>query len=283
MRYRTRVCSPGISVFLVIVAAVSLLGGRATRMQAALAPLFSYPNFAATDGLTVVGDAAPAGTALRLTPGERYKRGAVWYNRPQPANIQWETTFQVRVAGVDDSPFVELPPPGADGLAFVLQNDRLDALGADKGGIGYEGIPRSLAIEFDVWPNNVAHCGPYTDCPRGDPEEYHIAIHSRGALPNSADVSAQLALAKNLPNLLDGAVHTVKITYDRPTLRVYVDDLTTPRLVKDLDLAATMGSGGGWIGITGSTGGSWATFDVLNWTYGNSATFTYLPLTARQQ
>jgi hypothetical protein len=90
---------------------------------------------------------------------------------------------------------VELPPPGADGLAFVLQNDRLDALGADKGGIGYEGIPRSLAIEFDVWPNNGAHCGPYTDCPRADPEEYPIAIHSRGALSNSCLPAAHGATA----------------------------------------------------------------------------------------
>jgi hypothetical protein len=34
-------------------------------------------------------------------------------------------------------------PRGADGMAFVVQNASLDALGGDGGGKGYAGIPSS--------------------------------------------------------------------------------------------------------------------------------------------
>ena len=42
---------------------------------------------------------------------------------------------------------------GADGFAFVLQNDRRFALGEGGMSLGYGGIANSLAVEFDTYYN----------------------------------------------------------------------------------------------------------------------------------
>ena len=47
------------------------------------------------------------------------------------------------------------PNDGADGIAFVIQPLASD-LGGTGGGIGYQGIDPSVAVEFDTWNNHFS-------------------------------------------------------------------------------------------------------------------------------
>ena len=49
--------------------------------------------------------------------------------------------------------------PGADGLAFVMQNHNYPVLGDKGGSMGYTGITNSLAIEIDLYKNRWAPNG----------------------------------------------------------------------------------------------------------------------------
>lgn len=42
-------------------------------------------------------------------------------------------------------------PGGGDGFAFVIQNQKRNALGLDRAGMGYSGMFDALAIEFDMY------------------------------------------------------------------------------------------------------------------------------------
>ena len=56
-------------------------------------------------------------------------------------------------------------------------------------GIGYVGIANSLTVEFDTWYNGSWGNAPY---PNNDPSSSHVAIMSRGTLPNSDNHIYQL-------------------------------------------------------------------------------------------
>ena len=96
--------------------------------------------------------------------------------------------------------------------------------------------------------------------------------------------------AANLaPDLEDGAIHRVRVVYDAAAteLRIYVDDLATPALTVDIDIAATLtlDAGAAWVGFTSATGGGFENHDVLDWslcagTGGEGLAFALAPLSA---
>jgi len=93
---------------------------------------------------------------------------------------------------------------GADGLAFVIQNVSIAALGNAGSGLGYEGIFNSLAVEIDT----------YFNYDQLDFFENHIAVMTQGFRFNiSANHSRALATTTRIPDMTDG-IHTVRIKYD---------------------------------------------------------------------
>ena len=158
-----------ISRFILVAATTILL--LAAGVQSVLAQSPSFSDFTSTANLTFNGDAAPAnnGTAnvLRLTPAIAAKRGSVWFNVQQPVSGGFTTVFTFQ--------FTQGSLPPADGIAFVIQNSALSALGQGGGSIGYAsgatcdgescvnsggGIPNSLAVEFDTFDNSAATDDP---------------------------------------------------------------------------------------------------------------------------
>ncbi|NOY52345.1 MAG: hypothetical protein GXP58_01850, partial [Deltaproteobacteria bacterium] len=211
-------------------------------------PDINFLDFSDTTDLSLAGSATQYNNKIRLT-NTGYQAGAFWYQNKQLVQKGFDTTFDFQITPTNS---------GADGFAFVIQNDSAAALGGNGGGLGYKNIPASLAVEFDTFLNSS-----------WDSDDNHICVQSMGVAPNSQDQSAALGCASNIPNLSDGNIHSVKISYNRGNIDIYIDDLSTPVLSVSLDLETLLNlqSDLAWVGFTGGTGGQWENHDILNWTF----------------
>ena len=214
----------------------------------------------------VAGSAHPRDTTLELTDAVPFSRGAVWST--SKVNMQQRFTMLLGFLmrdGVDNGDREEIPSdPGADGIAIVIQNEGLDAIGQYGRGIGYDGIKRSLAIEFDTYQN----------IPVNDPNGNHLGIQSMGYLPNSSRHAppANLAFTSSIPRMrADGTTYYALVEYVNKELRVYFNDKPSfgrPSLVRILDLDSLIGldeRGAAWVGVTSSTGESVERHEIVLW------------------
>jgi hypothetical protein len=147
-------------------------------------------------------------------------------------------------------------------VAFLIQNapaadatygatgSGITARGVTNGGLGYAGIPNSLAIEFDTYANTwdptlhgnnhvaVQSCGPNTNGPVHTAGIYTIGTNNNvtkclvnSGLDNSATLPT-LGVTCGPSSCVDGAVHTVVIEYTQVgnvwTLLVYIDQPLIP-------------------------------------------------------
>ncbi len=108
------------------------------------------------------------------------------------------------------------------------------ALGVGGDGIGFEGIPNSLAVEFDTFQNTSDQ----------DPECPHVSVMTRGSAPNSASHNlADLGSPFCYDAMVDGNPHTVRILYVPGTLSVFLDGATTANVTVPVDLSILGGAG----------------------------------------
>jgi hypothetical protein len=240
----------------------------------------AYPAFVTTNPTPTVA------TVLRLTPNQSSWAGSAWYNTQQPVAGGFTTVFQFQFTQ-------QSAPLSADGIAFVIQNSSLSALGQGGGSIGYAdgggycgdtpppcgGIPNSVAVEFDTYDNSTA---------TADPNGNHIAVQSCGIGqpnspahgPNTGGFPACPIGAPVIPasTMSDGAVHTVIIDYTPPTcngdcglgtLTVNLDGAPTNVLTISVTLENEMNlnSGKAWVGFTSGTGLYYENHDILSWTF----------------
>ena len=212
---------------------------------------FDYPDFGSTAGLNLVGNAAKFNDRLRLTLALNDQAGAAWYTTTQFIQEGFETTFQFQITNTAGG--------GADGFAFVIQNNSTLILGSSGAGIGYDGITNSLAVEFDTWNDGAL----------GDPSDNHVSVQTRGTVPNSADHTYSLGSTTVITDISNGSVHTVTLQYVTGTMWIFLDDLTTSVLTVSVDLATVLNldDGQAWVGFTGGTGGVWENHDILNWSF----------------
>jgi hypothetical protein len=217
------------------------------------------------EDLTLVGDARITGTGvLRLTRNLGSLRGAAWMTAKQRVSRGFITTFRFRISPRSTSPDV-----GSDGLAFVVQDESVTAIGSGGGGIGYgtldavPGIRRSLAVEIDTFQN--------FEFP--EPNGNHIAVHTRGIEPNSPAPDGMLALFSPSVNLSNAAVHTLTVRYVPGQLTVFLDAIRDPVLTVPVNLTNINGAsildaqGRAWVGFTAATGGRAEYHDIRLWQF----------------
>jgi hypothetical protein len=247
--------------------ALALILGGTTAALADTGHGFAYGDFSSVASLALNGDAAQAGTVLRLAPAATFRRGSAWFVTPQPVGGGFTAAFNFQIT----SPST---PLNADGIAFVIQNSSsgTEALGGYGEGIGYAnhpsgqpGIADSLAVELDTYQNAY------------DPNANHVAIQSCGAANNSPDHDDPgCALGINASpgaSFADGSVHAVRIEYTPPApegnnLVVFIDGVLVLEAAVDLSSKLTLGDGGtAWIGLTAATGGSYEDHDVLSFSF----------------
>jgi YVTN family beta-propeller protein len=205
----------------------------------------SYSTFTGTSDWTLNGNAALATPALRLTPAATGQYGSAFLTTSVPvtANTSFSARFVFRDGGGS----------GADGMTFTVQGNSASALGGAGGGLGYETIDKSLAIEVDEFQGGT------------DPNNNHVGVLTNGSVTNH--------LATSIPafTLADNNSHTLWVDYDGTTntLRVYLDQAATTTkpgspiiTLTNIDLPALLGSTA-WFGFTGATGGATNNHDVL--------------------
>ncbi|MBN1910285.1 MAG: PEP-CTERM sorting domain-containing protein [Pirellulales bacterium] len=234
---------------------------------------FLYSNFSSVSGLALNGDAVQMEDKLRVARGiERVEQeGSAWHAEKQAVALGFETTFTFNM----NDPRLYLDPDWtfarpADGFAFVLQDadSATSALGIyehegkhEGSGLGYTNIPRSVAVEFDVYHHL--------------PEEAltpHVSVQTAGAAPNSFEPEYALSPGPVFPVFFDDEEdHTARIVYVPGTMQVYIDDLATPLLTVSLDLTDVGGDnildgdGKAWVGFTAATGSYCQNHDLLDW------------------
>lgn len=125
---------------------------------------------------TFIGTAIKSNGSVRLTDSSGGQSGNLFYNNPvtlllnSGTPINWSVYFEFSIGGGG----------GADGLSFILQSNTLNA-GGYGGGIGYSGIPKSIAIGFDTWYN-----------PGSDPNAGHIELDVNGSASSIATTTGSL-------------------------------------------------------------------------------------------
>ena len=304
--------------FLVLGSAVLLLANSAVAQTTV-----SYPNFSTTPGLTLNGSAsAPVGDGqvLRLTPTAEYQAGSAWYSTltgdiqspvPLAKGFTSAFAFQISNLGIDPGLVQFNLKPGADGIAFLVQNAGTTALGAVGGSIGYTGITNSVAVQFDTWcnpgpePSYGDTCASGASPTSGD----EISVQSCGPNANTADHNAltgpgnvtctfgrvDLSTLRNPIYISDGQVHNAQITYSPPSstdgncspgsqfgslfcgsLTVILDGRTVLAVPFSLAYLGLDGNSDAFVGFTGATGAAFEDGDILNWsfTYGSASAVT---------
>jgi hypothetical protein len=157
-----------------------------------VAQSFTYTDFSSTAQLSLLGNTAQSGTALRLTANSSNQTGWVWRQGALPVVAGFDTTFTFRVT-----------PPAvgtkAEGMALVIHDDPNGTAtqGGTVWGMGYGvgansavGIRNSIAIEFDT----------YLDGFLSDSSANELTIHTRGAQGNNENEQYSIARATPAQN-----------------------------------------------------------------------------------
>lgn len=250
------------------------LGLLSVLSCAAGAQSFSYPDFASTAGLNLLGDAVQSGSAVQLTTFVNVQTGWAWRTTPMPVAAGFDTTFSFRIT-----------PPATgkgEGMALIIQDDPAgaNAMGGQIWGMGYgsgsnnaPGIANSIAIELDT----------YRDVPpiSADTSNNEISIHTRGADGNREQETWSIGRDTPAQNFSDGQVHTLRVVYVPGTLEVYFDNGAAPSISIAYDLTAggtylaggaapgaNMQNGTAFVGFSATTGAA-ATLtervEILSW------------------
>jgi hypothetical protein len=230
-------------------AQTSSIATAAYAIQAGI-PTINFPSgFSSTAGLSLQGTATVTQNLLQLTlASAAASRASVWFGTP--VNIGAFTT---------DFNF-QLLSAKADGLAFVMQNAGVSALGPGGSGLGYGasqpggagGIGKSVAVKFDLYNND----GEGTDS---------TGLYTNGASPTVPATDMTASAVK----LNSSHVMHAHITYDGANLTLVLTDTISSQTFTQtwaVNIPSIVGSGTAYVGFTAATGGLTMTTDILNWT-----------------
>lgn len=172
-----------------------------------------------------------------LTTDNNNKRGMVWYQNRVDLRVEFRIDTEIYLGSRDGG--------GADGIAFVIQNINTSQ-GSSGGGMGYQGISPSYAIEMDTYYNNG-----------WDNNSDHIAFVRDGR----ANVTPDAGDMTNTSNLENGQWHRMIIDWDPSIDQLsYTFTRNGGGLYSDtktIDLRGdVLGSNIAFIGFTSATGGS---------------------------
>ncbi len=242
-------------------------------------------NYGSTSDMVLSGY---SGYAVRLTDNvtqgtdELPPAGGVWSTLPQNVGGGFSISFEFRMSGGNGYPDPsDLSHPGADGFAFVIQNnpngDQL--IGRGAGGIGYMYIPNGIAVEFDTYRNADFY---------GDLNGNHVAVNASASVdgnylvPNHDCVGGKLGgfgqvdpidrgcsgspslVQAEIGSLLnDGSWWNAQITYSSDLLSLYLNSNQIFSIPFDLDSLITLDQGtGAYVGFVAGDRNGYQNTDI---------------------
>jgi hypothetical protein len=261
-------------LFRRLVFVSTAMGAFALHSQAAT--IINYPDFSSTAGLTLVGSTGTTGNQLELTPGAGGQSGAAYSTTAVSlgASDTFSTTFQFQFTNTGG-----IAP--ADGITFVLAANPT-GLGVGGGGMGYQGVGNSVAIEFDTFNNGSDDGG----------SSNHVAIDEDGHIDDgSASADQDLVnvygigscgFAAGAGCMSNGDIWTVTIGYDGTNLSLSIFDPAegsayTVYTAQALNIESFLGTTSAFVGFTAGTGSGFEQHDILDWQLANTATLGGVP------
>ncbi len=182
---------------------------------------------------------------LQLTDGGLGEASSAFYDNP--VNSQSFTT---------DFTFLQKESPQndltADGFTFAIQNAELHALGPNGSSVGYAGIGKSVAIDFNIYELDNA-----------------LELRLDGA---PAAGNEYFSLDGSGINLTSGNRFTAHVNYNGTNLTLTLTDtlsLATWSHPFPINIPATVGGDTAYVGFTGGTGGLPSIQQTLTWTLTN--------------
>lgn len=184
----------------VYITKFSCLNSGGTGATLAYATVASYTN---TAEYTILGNASVSGTCTILTPNSTGQKGCTWdVNSTLNFLSPFSYDFLVNLGSSD---------AGADGMAFVMQNDPKGrcACGNMGGSLGAGGISNSLIVEIDTYLNSEDRDdGMAGVLCSGGTEPDHLDIWTNGVVNPAGAGCPTPAGARVVPNavkLMSGA------------------------------------------------------------------------------
>jgi hypothetical protein len=150
---------------------------------------------------------------------------------------------------------------GADGVAFVIQNQGFTALGGGGGGLAYSGITPSVALMIDIY--NAAAGGTYNNG--------GVLLNMNGTAVGTANPYYQPAPL----NIRAGNPITVNVRYFGGVLSATLFDTVALNSFSTnvlIDIPTIVGTNAAIVGLTGSEGGVLSHQTISNFVYTPLAT-----------
>jgi hypothetical protein len=238
-----------LSIAIAVVMLASFVGPMTASAADPVVITAAYGGFTPANigSYQLNGAAVLNGSAVRLTPADYNQAGSMFWKQKvaldNDGSFSTQFTFQIANPGGD----------GADGFTFCMQPGVNTAV-TEGGGLGYVGLPDSVAVEFDTYQND-------------DPNDNHIGVDLGGNIVSVVTTDAPFTLQ-------DGAVGYAWIEYDGAAQMLYVrvaDSSTRPTdalIEYNGDLGLYYGDAA-YCGFTAATGGSYETHDILGWYFTN--------------
>jgi len=240
-----------------------------------------YPSTTPSSAFALNGDAAFLGDlSIQLTsvaqsndPNQSnydatvVQAGSVFYNAPVNVS-KFNTTFRFRL-----TPWAGRAPgdPWADGLTFAIQNNDPTALGGGGSGLGYSGLPSSVALKFKTFALGDPANG-------GDPSSSTVSmlVNGQDAVGSGIGLTDLTASGQDF-DLGSGATFRADVAYANSSLALTLTNEDTGRsttLKFAVNIPAFVQSNTAYVGFTGATGLFVSDQRILSWQYTESGSIT---------
>lgn len=215
-------------------------------------------DWTVTDGGTGVNGPAFSGNTLTLTNGQGDEARAAFFNTPQPIGAH---------GFIASYRYQDVGGGGADGAAFVMQNDPrgVAAIGNSGGGLGYGAdaaaplITPSVAHEINVYNGHVVGTNFVNGTTNPGTNNFLSTSPVNVASGNPIDVTISYDPT--------GGGTVTETDIDSVTQALYVHVYTVGDLT---DPSTGVGGTTAYVGFTGGTGGATATQTITNFAYGTT-------------